>query len=126
MLEQQSGQNSVYSAQALAGAEAGLSEIVSTTDAAAVESLPVGGGPVQLGSISLADRIVVSTQITRLTPTLVLIRATGEKQNADGIGLASRTLGLIARVGPAPAAGDSVLSSTGISPVAERAWIQQY
>jgi hypothetical protein len=118
-LEQQSGENSIFAAQALQAAEAGLSDVLANANPAAAESLVFGGPPLDLGVLSLNERVTCSRQIIRLTSTLFLIRSTGTPLNADGRPLASSSLGLIVRILPA---SESVPAR--FSAIAERAWVQ--
>ena len=110
-LEQQSGQNALFAVQAGEAAEAGLSEAVATLDPAALELLPVGGTPLDLGTLTLAGGAGASRQASRLTQHLFLIRARGIQARAQraaswprGRGLAGaasgtrRTAGLIPAV----------------------------
>jgi hypothetical protein len=115
-LEQQSGQNSMFAAQALAAAEAGLDEALVTPDLAALEALPIGGVPLDLGP--LASRNSVG-QVIRLTSTLFFVRCTGTHRDAEGNTLATRSLGLLVRILPA----DDALPAR-LSPVTERGWVQ--
>jgi hypothetical protein len=116
-LEQQSGQNSLFTAQAAEAAEAGLAEALSTTTSASIDALVIGGSPADLGGLTLGDGLTVERQVSRLTATLFMIRATGVRQNAAGIPLASRSAGLLVRL---------VASPAGLAPLAERAWVQLY
>ena len=51
-LEQQSGRNAIFTVQAGEVAEAGLSDAVATVAAATLEGLPVGGAPVDIGTLT--------------------------------------------------------------------------
>jgi hypothetical protein len=126
LLEQQAGQNSLFAAQAFEAAEAGLSDLIADADPSGLELLPVGGVPAELGTVVVGERLVVRRQVTRLTATLFLIRATGIRQNADGAALATRSLGLMARVVVEPSATEPALTAARLSPLAERAWVQLY
>jgi hypothetical protein len=117
-LEMQSGQNSMFAAQALEAAEAGLSDALANTDPAAVDGLPIGS-PLDLGTLASGTRVTAARQIVRLTGSLFLVRCTGTRRDADGNALATRRLGLLVRVLPAAGAAPARLW-----PVAERAWVQ--
>jgi hypothetical protein len=118
-LEQQSGQNSMFTAQAREAAEAGLSDVLVNVSPGAAESLVFGGPPLDLGVLSLGPRVAASRQITRLTSALFWIRSTGTRLDADGGPLASSSLGLIVRIVPASGAVPARFSA-----IAERAWVQ--
>jgi hypothetical protein len=119
-LEQQSGQNSFFAAQAAEAAEAGLAETLADPAAASLGSLLMGGPPADLGVLALGNGITVYRQVSRLTTTLFLIRATGFRRDPAGTALATRSAGLLVRL-VAPPAG-----SAGLAPLAERAWVQLY
>jgi hypothetical protein len=119
-LEQQSGQNTFFGAQAAEAAEAGLAETVADPAAASLETLPVGGPPADLGVLALGDGITVHRQVSRLTTTLFMVRATGVRMDAAGTPLATRIAGLLVRLVTSPA------GPTGLAPLAERAWVQLY
>jgi hypothetical protein len=119
-LEQQSGQNSFFAAQAAEAAEAGLAETLADPAAASLGSLLMGGPPADLGVLALGNGITVQRQVSRLTTTLFLIRATGFRKDPAGTPLATRSAGLLVRLVASPA------GSTGLTPLAERAWVQLY
>jgi hypothetical protein len=118
-LEQQSGQNTIFAAQALEAAEAGLSDVLANADPAAVEALPIGGLPLDLGTLAPGMGVTAARQIIRLTSSLWFVRSTGTRRNADGNPLATRSLGLLVRVAPAGGA-----APVRLYPVGERAWVQ--
>ena len=115
-LEQQSGRNSVFAAQALALAEAGLDEALVNADVAALQALPIGGTPLDLGPLAAQN---AAGQVIRLTSALFLVRCTGTRRDADGHPLATRTLGLLIRILPAVGGTPERLAV-----VTERAWVE--
>jgi hypothetical protein len=122
-LEQQSGQNTLLAVQASEAAEAGLSDALTTIVAATLEGLPIGGAPLDLGTLALATGVSSSRQVTRLTGRLFLLRARGVKLGAPGTTAAVRSLGLLVRL---PAAADSVAQPGGVARLSERGWVQLY
>jgi hypothetical protein len=116
LLEQQSGQNSMFAAQALAAAEAGLDEALVNTDPAALEALPIGSSPFDLGPLESQNSV---GQVIRLTGTLFLVRCTGTRRDAEGNPLATRSLALLVRIVPA----DGALPARLLA-VTERGWVQ--
>jgi hypothetical protein len=114
-LEQQSGRNSMFAAQALAAAEAGLDDVLVNADPSAFEALPVGAA-LDLGRLATEN---AAGQVIRLTSALFLVRCTGTRRDADGRPLATRSLGLLMRVLPPAGALPARLSA-----VRERAWAQ--
>jgi hypothetical protein len=121
-LEQQSGANVLYAVQAGEAAEAGLSDAVATVVAATLEGLPVGGAPLDLGTLMLAGGVSASRQVARLTSSLFLIRVRGVRQSAAGTTLAVRSLGLLVRLPPAADGADP----GGVARLGERGWVQLY
>lgn len=122
-LEWQAGHNSMYAAQALEAAQAGLDQTLSSADPEALESLSAGGAPLDLGPLLLDDRVSVDRQVTRLTSAWYLIRATGTKRNAAGSQLTVRSLGLMARLVTTPSESESGAVVPRLAPIAERAWV---
>jgi hypothetical protein len=121
-LEQQSGQNVLFAAQAAEAAEAGLNEAVATVAVPALEGLAVGGPPLDLGDLPLAPGVNVRRWVTRLTAGLLLVGAQGVRQDVAGTPLAVRSLGLLVRLLPG---ADSTGSAT-ILPLRNRGWVQLY
>lgn len=120
-LEQQSGQNAFFAGQAAEAAEAGLTDAMATTSAAALDALSVSGPPLDLGTITLNGGVIANRQVSRLTSSLFLIRALGTRQDASGAPLARRSVGLLVRV-----ATDSSTGTAVVVPLAERGWVQLY
>jgi Tfp pilus assembly protein PilX len=118
-LEQQSGQNLMFAAQALEAAETGLADVLASPVPAAVETLAIGGGALDLGPLNPAAGSTAARQVVRLTGTLFFIRSTGTRRDAAGGSLASRTIGLLVRVAPEKGGVPS-----RFAPLAERAWVQ--
>ena len=122
-LEWQAGHNSIYGAQALAAAQAGLDQALSSADPAALEALSPRGAPLDLGPLLLDGSVSVDPQISRLTSGLYLIRAIGTKRNAAGTALAVRSLGLLARLVSMPSESEPGLIVPRLAPISERAWV---
>jgi hypothetical protein len=122
-LEQQSGLNVLFAAQAGEAAEAGLSDAIATLAPSALQGLSIGGAPLDLGTTPLAGGTSTSRQVIRLTATLFLIRARGVRRDASGGELAVRSLGLLVRLDP-PVGGAA--DSGGPVQLAERGWVQLY
>jgi hypothetical protein len=117
-LEQQSGQNLMFAAQALEAAETGLSDVLSSEVPAEIEALPMGIA-LDLGPLSPAPGVTAARNIVRLTGTFFFIRSTGTRRDAGGAALASRSIGLLVRVAPASGGEPS-----RFAPLVERAWVQ--
>ena len=121
LVEQQSGQNSLFARQAAEGAEAGLQEALSAVPPSTLVTLPVGGTPLDLGASAVGPGVRVERQITRLTSRLFLLRARGTRHDAAGSALAVRALGSLVRLTPDPAGG-----SPSVVPFSQRGWVQLY
>src|SRR3954447_14919587 len=80
-LEQQSGRNMFFVAEALEAAEAGVADALTTVTSEVLETLPVGGSPMVLSTTSLGPNVSSNRDISRLTATLFLIRARGVRAN---------------------------------------------
>jgi hypothetical protein len=120
-LEQHSGQNTMFAAQALEAAEAGLSDVLANADLVALEALSAGRVPLELPPLTVTAGVTSNRQVVRLTSTLFLVRATGATLNADGTPLAVRSLGLLVQIAPASGAVPPHLI-----PLRERAWMHLY
>lgn len=126
-LEQQSGHNTFLAGQAREAAEAGLTQAMADLDPAVLTDLPVGGVPLDLGITVIGERVLVRSQLTRLTSRVFLLRAEGQRQDAAGATLATRSLALLVQL-PAPDS-PAVIEPDGLPGVerlAERSWIQLY
>jgi hypothetical protein len=97
-VEQQSGQNTFYTAQAAEAAEAGISDAIGTLEPITLLGLPTGGAALDLGTVSLGGRVDASRQLSRLTSSIFLLRSQGSRRNAAGSPLASRSTGTLVRL----------------------------
>jgi hypothetical protein len=120
-LEQQSGENTLYVAQAREAAEAGLTDALVTIEPAAMSSLSAGGAPLVLPPISVGAGVSVERQISRLTGALFLLTSRATRRNAGGGPLASGAMGLLVHLLPDSASGAPV-----IVPLRDRPWLQLY
>ncbi len=122
-LEQQSGKNTLFAVQAGEAAEAGLNEALAALDPAALELLPVGGVPLDLGTLTLSGGAAAAREASRLTQHLFLIRARGIREGEAAGVLAARSVGLLVRL---RAASDDGADPGGVVRLGERAWVQLY
>lgn len=100
-LEQQSGRNALFAAQAREAAEAGVNEAIATLDPATLEATVAGAAPVALNPLVLGAGVSATRDIRRLTSALFLVRARGLLQATGGTVLASRAWGAVVRLVPA-------------------------
>jgi hypothetical protein len=120
MLEQQSGRNVLFAFQAGEAAEGELWQALRVPAASALLSLPVGGARLDLGSTRYSG-VLVERNVVRLTDNLFLVQSRGTRQDAAGGLLATRALGLLAKLAPDSSSGLEVLL-----PLEQRAWLQLY
>ena len=111
-VEHQSGQNTVYAAQAAEAADAGLSDAIATGQAMLYNPMAIGA-TVDLGSITLADSVTSSRQVTRLTESLFLVQSLGRRSDASGNLLATRTVGSLSRLNRPDISVKAALSAIG-------------
>jgi hypothetical protein len=121
-LEQQSGRNTLFAAQAREAAEAGLSQALATLAADTLEAIAIGGPPVSLDGANLNNGASAGCDVRRLTSALFLIRAQGRRQSAGGMVLATRSLGALVQLVPSTAAVSGGLELR----LAERGWFSLY
>ncbi len=127
VLEQQSGQSTLFAAQAREAAEAGIAQALAELSAGTLENLPVGGAPLELGGIVVGEGVVARNQIQRLTGRVFLIRADGQRQDPKGMALTTRALGLLIQLAPpGTAAVSQPGSSELVARVIERGWVRLY
>ncbi len=120
VLEEQSGRNALYLMQAAAAGEGELESLAGSLQAGTLLALPVGGTPLDLGPASPAAGVTVERQISRLAENLFLVRVRGGRVDASGGTLASRTVGLLARIVEDSLSGGNRLVTL------PRGWLQLY
>lgn len=96
-MEQNTGQNTIYASQAAEAAEAGLSEAIATGNGGMYVPLDIGQ-TLALGTQSLGGNVSVTQSATRLTESVILIRALGQRTDAAGGVLAQRSVGTLTRL----------------------------
>jgi Tfp pilus assembly protein PilX len=129
-LEQQTGQNTFYSNQASEAAEAALTQTLGTLTSAQMLAMAAGGAPTTLTSVSLGGSVVATPSVSRLTSSVWLVTALGERQNASGTDLATRSVGQLIRlnelnisvnagltaIGKVTVSGNSTVSGYDVTP----------
>lgn len=96
-LEQRSGLNSVYAAQAFEAAEAGNAQVLLQWDPV-VRNVLVQGGHDTMPTVSLGGTLSASSIITRVSPSVFMIRTEGERLSPGGNVLARRLLSKLVRL----------------------------
>jgi Tfp pilus assembly protein PilX len=100
-LEQQTGMNTFFAAQAGEAAEAGLSDAIANESAGAMLALPINANPANatgLGTVNVGNHISATRKINRLTDNLFLVRSLGTRTSANGTQLAARSIGQLIRL----------------------------
>jgi hypothetical protein len=101
-LEQQTGQNTFYVGQAAEGAEAALAQTLGgSLSSSTMLDLATNGGSTTLGTVSLGGNVYGTPTVTRLTNSVWLVSALGERRRPDGTPLAQRQLGQLIRLNQA-------------------------
>jgi hypothetical protein len=121
LLEQQSGRNALFSAQAAEAAEAGLWDLLHALPDTALRSLPVGGAPLDVEPSRSFPGIAMVGQIVRLSDNLFLIRSQAGRIDVGGTPVATRSVGLLARW-----SADTTDGANFLQPIRERSWLQLY
>ncbi len=121
LLEQQSGRNALFTAQASEAAEAGLWDLLQAVPDTALLSLPVGGAPLDVEPSRSLRGIAMVGQIVRLSDNLFLIRSQAGRVDAGGAPLSTRSLGLLSR-----RSADTMDGANFLQPIRERSWVQLY
>jgi hypothetical protein len=112
-LEQQSGQNTLFAAQAAEAAEAGLSDALGVTysSASTLQAIPVGTSSAG-ATVTLASGTTYTPSVDRLSDGLFLYRSVGSRQSA-GTTVATRSVGTLVRLLSANIAVNAGLTALG-------------
>ena len=100
-LEQQTGENTFYASQASEAAQVALTQAVQTQTSAALQAMASGTNvtpTTAVSSMSLGGKVYGSSTIQRLTNSVWLVKAIGQKVNAEGDQLATRSLAQLVRL----------------------------
>jgi len=112
LLEQRSGENTLYAQQAFEAAESGMADAFNNWDQAVYGAFPVDS-PQTLTAVT-AGRTRYTPIITRLNSSLFLVSARGEQVDAGGRVLARRLLGTLARLSPTSVDVQAAVTSKGV------------
>jgi hypothetical protein len=97
-LEQATGRNSVYAAEAADAAEAGAANVLSDWDQFNLNNIANGDSVTVPLSQSLGARVTVTPKVIRLNDDLFLVRTLATRTTAGGSALAQRTVATVARL----------------------------
>jgi hypothetical protein len=114
-LELRTGRNSLYAAEAIQAAEAGVAVVLEEW-----EAVPALGGLVVNQSVTLpvaglGPGVTFQATVLRLTEALWLIRSEGARTDARGTTLARRVVARLVRAG-----------GPTVAPLVQRSWVQSY
>ena len=110
-LEQATGRNAVYAAEAADAAEAGAANVLADWDQFNLNNMAVNAvTPIPL-TTSLGARVSVSPAVTRLNDDLFLIRTSATRTSAGGATLAERTVATLARLTYATATANAAVTA---------------
>jgi hypothetical protein len=121
LLEQQSGRNTLFTVQASEAAETGVRELLQEVPRSTLESLAIGGVSLSLTAATPIAGTALVGEISRLADNLYLVRCRGNRIDAAGGVLASRSVGLLARW-----SRDTLDPSGLLVPIRQRPWLQLY
>jgi hypothetical protein len=100
-LEEQSGRNTMYAAQAAEAAEAAFNDALGVATGESFEAMTVAGGSRVLSNVSMGGGYTSgSASVTRLSDAgnIYLIRALGNRVDAQGNSVASQSIGSLVRL----------------------------
>lgn len=103
-VEQVTGYNTVWAAQAGEAAEAGVGAVIATVEVAQLDPMPVysEASPVELtlptGTIAGMPSLTYNTSIRRLNLELFMVRSTGQRASPGGQVMASQSLAQLIRI----------------------------
>jgi hypothetical protein len=113
-LEQQTGQNTFYVAQAAEAAQAGIERALVEAKGATYDAMVAGANPTPLSSLVLTGNLTATRTVQRLTNSLWIIRAVGSRANAGYGGVqATRKLASLVRLNKAPITVNAGLTAIG-------------
>ena len=101
-LEQQTGRNTFYAAQAAEAAEAGLGDAIVGSDghdaAGPARPISTAGSTSARPTVGALGQLTANRSVNRLTDNLFLVRSVGSAHQANGTQLASRSMGQLVRL----------------------------
>jgi hypothetical protein len=97
-VEQRSGQNTLYAAQAFEAADAGASATISAWAPTAFNSRAIGADTVLPTVTSLGGGNVYTPTVTRMSTNTFMVRSEGVHRDAAGNTLSRRVVGMLVRI----------------------------
>ena len=111
-LEQRTGRNSIYAAEAADAAEAGGATILADWDQFNLNNLAVNDSTTVPLAASLGARVSATPKVIRLNNDLFLVRTLGQRTAADGTVLAQRAVAQVARLSYVTATAKAAVTVT--------------
>jgi hypothetical protein len=111
-LEQATGRNSVYAAEAADAAEAGSAGILADWDQFNLNNIAKGDSVTVPMTTSLGARVSVTPKVIRLNDDLFLVRTFAKRTTAGGTTLAQRTVATVARLSYVTATAKAAVTVT--------------
>jgi hypothetical protein len=108
-LEQRTGRNTLYAAQAADAAEMGVSKVVSDWDQFNLNSTAVGA-TTALGTTTVG-RTTYNQDVIRLNNDLFLVKSLGKRLDASGNTLAQRTVAMVTRLSYVSATANAAVTA---------------
>lgn len=97
-VEQRSGQNTLYAAQAFEAADAGASATISSWSPTALNGRAIGADTVLPTVTSLGGGNVYTPTVTRMSTNTFMVRSEGVHRDAAGNTLSRRVVGMLVRI----------------------------
>jgi hypothetical protein len=108
-LEQRTGRNTLYAAQAADAAEIGVSKVLSDWDQFNLNNLAVGV-PTSIGTTT-TGRIRYTQDVRRLNNDLFLVQSLGSRLDASGNTLAKRSVAMVSRLSYVTATANAAVTA---------------
>jgi hypothetical protein len=109
-LEQRTGRNTLYAAQAADAAEQGVAGVVSDWDQFNLNNLPIGGQPTLIGTTT-SGRVQYTQNVRRLNNDLFLVQSLGSRLDASGAKLAQRSVAMVTRLSYVTATANAAVTA---------------
>jgi len=108
-LEQRTGRNTLYSAEAADAAERGVAGVVSDWDQFNLNNIAIGG-TTSIGTTTVG-RTTYTQDVRRLNNDLFLVQSLGSRVDAAGAKLAQRTVAMVARLSYVSATANAAVTA---------------
>jgi hypothetical protein len=111
-LEQRTGRNTLYAAQAADAAERGVAGVVSDWDQFNLNNLPIGGAPTLIATTTTnGGRVQYTQNVRRLNNDLFLVSSLGSRLDASGGKMAQRSVAMVTRLSYVSATANAAVTA---------------